>query len=59
MTRPHIPRTWTGEQALEMADLLQCLIDDIWSAYRDEILLAYRKRNPPPELRSDHDDDPF
>lgn len=37
MKHPHVPRTWTGREALAVAEWLHGLIDDVFDVYRDEI----------------------
>ncbi|MCP3986012.1 MAG: hypothetical protein GY723_16640 [bacterium] len=50
MKHPHIPRTWTGDQALEVVELLQGLLDAVWDVYGHELTEALARRSPP------HDD---
>ena len=54
MKHPHIPRDWTAEQALLVADWLQGLLDAIWEVYGDELVeqLA-RRRHPTDDLQAD------
>ena len=44
---PHIPRTWTADQALEVADFLQTLLDDIAQVY--DLHALRRMRSAPAE----------
>lgn len=37
MKHPHIPRTWTGREALAIAEALHALVDAICEVYRAEI----------------------
>ena len=55
MKHPHIPRDWTGEQALLVLDWLQGLLDAIWDTYSDELVeeLAKRRRPPDEHLQQD------
>jgi hypothetical protein len=47
---PHIPRTWTAEQAHEVVDFLSAIIEDIHDIYWHELRELHRLRNPPPEF---------
>ena len=37
MRHPDIPRTWTGREALAIAEALRALVDDICDVYAAEI----------------------
>ncbi len=37
MRHPHVPRTWTGREALAVAEWLQQLADDVLEIYSVEI----------------------
>jgi len=34
---PHVPRTWTGREALAVAEWLQRLVDDVFEVYHAEV----------------------
>ena len=44
MRHPHIPRTWTGREALAIAEALHALVDAICDVYRAEIRVVLLAR---------------
>ncbi len=56
MKRTHIPRTWTDDQALQVASFLQELIDDIWQVYGYDLARVLYDAPPPEDDELSHAD---
>ena len=68
MKHPHIPRTWTGREALAIVEALEAAVDAIFDVYRADIrveLLAREMQRdalaptPVPVLSQPAELDPF
>lgn len=59
MRRPHIPRDWSAEQALAVAEFLEAILEDVWSVHGATLEQALALRaDPDLDPEADDTDEP-